>query len=44
MTNNSLVLLKTEMNEGHFGGMDRYKYLKEAAFQQAFILKTYGLN
>ena len=44
MTNNNLVLLKTEMNEGHFGGMDRYKYLKETAFQQAFILKTYGLN
>ena len=44
MTNDNLVLLKTEMNEGHFGGMDRYKYLKEAAFQQAFILKTYGLN
>ena len=44
MTNNNLVLLKTEMNEGHFGGMDRYKYLKEAAFQQAFMLKTYGLN
>jgi len=44
MTNNNLVLLKTEMNEGHFGGMDRYKYLKETAFQQAFVLKTYGLN
>ena len=43
-TSNSLVLLKTEMNEGHFGGMDRYKYLKETSFQQAFVLKTYGLN
>jgi oligopeptidase B len=39
----NLILLKTEMHEGHFGGMDRYKYLKESAFQHAFVLKTYGL-
>mgnify|MGYP003324314858 FL=1 len=41
---NNLILLKTEMNEGHFGGMDRYKYLKDRAFEHAFILKTYKLN
>ena len=41
---NNLILLKTEMNEGHFGGMDRYKYLKDRAFEHVFILKTYKLN
>jgi oligopeptidase B len=42
-TNNNLLLLKIEMNEGHFGGMDRYKYWKEIAYQYAFVLKTYNL-
>ena len=42
-TNDSLMILKTEMNEGHFGGMDRYKHLKETAFQHTFVLKTYNL-
>ena len=40
---NNLSLLKIEMNEGHFGGMDRYKYWKETAYQYAFVLKTYNL-
>jgi oligopeptidase B len=43
-TNNNLILLKVEMEEGHFGGMDRYKYLKEKAYQYAFVLKTYDLE
>ncbi|VVU94495.1 Prolyl oligopeptidase, N-terminal beta-propeller domain [seawater metagenome] len=43
-TNNNLMLLKVEMEEGHFGGMDRYKYLKELAFQYAFVLETYDLE
>ena len=38
---NNMVLLKTEMEQGHFGGMDRYKHLKETAFSYAFVLKTY---
>lgn len=41
---NNVILLKTEMNEGHFGGMDRYKYLKEYAFQHSFVLSTYFKN
>lgn len=40
----SLMLLKTEMDQGHFGGMDRYKHLKETAFSYAFVLKTYDLT
>ena len=39
----SLILLKTEMSQGHFGGMDRYKYIKELAFVDAYVLKTYNL-
>lgn len=42
-TNDNLTLLKTEMDEGHFGGSDRYKYMKELAFSYTFVLKTYNL-
>ena len=41
--NNNILLLKTEMDEGHFGGSDRYKYLKQLAFEYAFVLKTYNM-
>lgn len=40
---NNLLLLKTEMDEGHFGGSDRYKYMKELAFSYIFVLKTYNM-
>ena len=39
--NKNIMLLKTEMEQGHFGGMDRYKHLRETAFSYAFVLKTY---
>ena len=39
----NLLLLKTEMDEGHFGGSDRYKYMKELAFSYIFVLKSYNL-
>ena len=39
----NLILLKTEMSQGHFGGMDRYKFIKELAFSFSFVLKTYNL-
>ena len=38
---NNMILLKTELEQGHFGGMDRYKHLKETAFSYAFVLKSY---
>ena len=37
----SLLLLKTEMEQGHFGQTDRYKYLHELSFDYSFVLKTY---
>jgi oligopeptidase B len=42
-TDDNILLLKTEMEEGHFGGSDRYKYMKELAFSYIFVLKTYNL-
>jgi len=42
-TDNNLLLLKTEMEEGHFSGSDRYKYMKELAFSYIFVLKSYNL-
>ncbi|HXP86509.1 MAG TPA: S9 family peptidase [Bryobacteraceae bacterium] len=34
----SLLLLKTNMGSGHFGASGRYEYLKETAFNYAFLL------
>ena len=36
----SIILLKTEMEQGHFGGMDRYKHFRETAFSYAFVLSV----
>jgi len=38
-TDNNLLLLKTEMEQGHLGATGRYAYLKEVAFRYAFALK-----
>ena len=39
----STLLLKTEMSAGHFSASDRYKYLKERAFEYAFLLNELNL-
>lgn len=36
----STFVLKTEMEKGHFGSFDRYKYLEEIAERYAFIIKN----
>ncbi|MGQ9610423.1 MAG: S9 family peptidase [bacterium] len=38
-TDNNILLLKTNMGAGHGGASGRYDYLKEIAFEYAFILK-----
>lgn len=38
-TDSNDVLLKMEMDSGHFSASDRYKYWKEMALQQAFVIK-----
>jgi oligopeptidase B len=37
---NRLLLLKTNMGSGHFGSSGRYEYIKETAFDYAFILNA----
>jgi oligopeptidase B len=39
-TGDRLLLLKTEMDAGHFGPSGRYESWKETAFEYAFLLKT----
>ena len=37
-TDDRVLLLKTQMGSGHFGASGRYEYLKERAFEYAFLL------
>lgn len=39
----NLLLLKTNMDAGHGGASGRYEYLKEIAFEYAFLIKVLGL-
>ena len=39
-TDDNLLLLKTNMGAGHGGASGRYDYLKEIAFEYAFLLKV----
>ena len=39
----SVVLLKTDMTSGHFSASDRYKYLKERAFEYAWLINELGV-
>jgi oligopeptidase B len=42
-TDKNHLILKTNMDAGHSGASGRYDYLKEIAFEYAFILKILGL-
>lgn len=41
---NNVLLLKTEMEAAHFGPSGRYTFYKEAAFEYAFILNSFGIK
>jgi oligopeptidase B len=41
---NHVLLLKTNMGSGHFGSSGRYEYIKETAFDYAFLLNALGLD
>ena len=43
-TDTNLLLLKTNMGAGHGGASGRYDYLKEIAFEYAFIFKVLGIG
>ena len=40
----NLLLLKTNMNTGHGGASGRFEYLKEIAFDYAFLFKLEGIS
>lgn len=42
--NDSLLLLKTELDAGHGGMSGRYQALKDAALEYAFVLKVFALT
>jgi oligopeptidase B len=37
-TDNNLLLLKTNFHSGHAGASGRYDYLKDVAFEYAFLI------
>jgi oligopeptidase B len=41
---NRPLLLKTNMGSGHFGSSGRYEYLKETAFNYAFLLNALAIE
>ena len=43
-TDSNILLLKTNMGAGHGGPSGRYDYLKEIAFEYAFILDVLGMG
>ena len=43
-TDDHVLLLKTNLGSGHFGASGRYEYLKETAFNYAFILDSFGIE
>ncbi len=43
-TDSRVLLLKTNMGSGHFGSSGRYEYLKETAFNYAFLLNALGIE
>jgi len=43
-TDENRLILKTFMGAGHFSSSGRYDYLKDTAFEYAFILDTLGIS
>jgi len=43
-TDDNVLLLKTAMGKGHFSATGRYDYLKEIAFEYAFIFDKLGIK
>jgi oligopeptidase B len=43
-TDDNLLLLKTDMGDGHGGPSGRYDFLRDMAFEWAFLLDTLGID
>lgn len=43
-TDNNVLILKTNMGAGHGGASGRYDFLKEVAFDYAFVLGQFGIT
>jgi oligopeptidase B len=43
-TDENVLLLKTNMEAGHGGASGRYDYLREVAFDYAFMLTRSGMS
>merc|ERR1712070_569212 len=43
-TDTNEVLLKMDIESGHFSASDRYKYIREKSFEQSVVLDTLGLT
>ncbi|MCK4386044.1 MAG: S9 family peptidase, partial [candidate division Zixibacteria bacterium] len=43
-TDKNILLLKTKMGEGHMGASGRYDYLKDIAFEYAFVFDLFGIE
>lgn len=43
-TDNNEVIVKMDLESGHFSASDRYKYLREKAWEQAYVLDKLGLR
>ncbi|MFA5729546.1 MAG: prolyl oligopeptidase family serine peptidase, partial [Candidatus Neomarinimicrobiota bacterium] len=43
-TDENVLLLKTDMGKGHFSATGRYDYLKEVAFEYAFVFDKLGIS
>jgi len=43
-TDDNEVIVKMDLESGHFSASDRYKYLREKAWEQAYVLDKLGLG
>ena len=43
-TDDNLLLLRTKIGEGHSGASGRYDYLRDVAFEYAFVLNCFGIT